>query len=77
LNSTGLIERAKSAGGIELDPTMDKNELASKVAAIKHEVKTLRKESRERREDHLLDLVNLSEDKDDKTTKTILWQMAK
>ena len=76
LNSTSLIDRAKSAG-IELDPTMDKKELASKVAAVKYEVKMLRKESREKREEHLLDLANLSEDKDDKTTTKILREMAK
>jgi hypothetical protein len=52
-------------------------EQASKVAAVKHEVKTLRKESKERREEYLLDLANLSEDKDDKTTKKILREMAK
>ena len=73
---TGIIERAKTVG-IDLDPTMDKNELASKVAAVKHKVKTLRKESKERREEYLLVLANLSEDKDDKTTKKILREMAK
>ena len=76
MNSTSLIDRAKSAG-IELDPTMDKKEIASKFAAIKYEVKMVRKESRERREEYLLDLANLLEDMDDKRTTKILREMAK
>jgi len=76
LKSTALIARTTELG-LNLIEDMPIEEIENQITILREAVKTIHKESAERRDDMLLQLANFADDMEDKKKATALRQMKK